>query len=229
MAIIISNNRKRLFISYAPGMASTSLEQYLRNVQPEFENRGFYIFNYPQSEFGIGDSVDRHVSYVEFLSHGGECCDYVATGTRNPFSYYFGEYKRMISKWAPLLSDKNSWIYSDRSRSTLELTLAALKLGGFDEWFFGVLKGAEKEGYININGDHLAGATHYIRTESSYASLAAVVDEVLKVNIFDFNYPYPEVNVTGYRENYRDLISKETKELALRLFYTYNEKFGYSY
>lgn len=229
MATIISKNGTDFFISYAPGTGSSSLEQYIRTVPHYFEAEGCVLEHIPKEEFGIGSDISRHLTYTQYLKIGGRKCHAVATGIRNPFSYYYAEYKRMLSKWSLLLGDKESWIYRDASKDTLDLTLKAKELNNFDQWFRFVLLKTESAGYIVINGDHLEGATHYIQTEDQYSSFVEILLDVHGLDIRKWGVPYPHVNQTGYHGSYREETSEETKLLALKLFYSYNSKFGYGF
>lgn len=229
MACIISRNSKKLFVSYAPGTGSSSLEQHLRTYDHLLRADGFDVLHYPLEEFGENGEISRHICYYDYLMSVGNSCDYVATGIRNPFSYYFAEYNRILTKWCKLLDDKNSWIYNDGSRSTLELTLKAKNSDCFDSWFFEILTDSVDKGYLFINEDHLNRATHFIKTEDMTNSLDMISREIFSRSFSEIMGPVPIVNASNYSGNYYSNISEKTKTLALSLFAYYMNKFGYNF
>lgn len=140
MATIISKNDIDLFISYGPGTGSTSLEQFIRTFPHNFESEGCKLTHYPKEEYGIGSNVSRHIPYTKFKEIFNRSCSAIATGIRDPISFYYAEYKRILLKWSPLLSDKNSWIYNPSSKSTLDLIILAKEVDSFDTWFNTILQ-----------------------------------------------------------------------------------------
>jgi hypothetical protein len=229
MACIISRDSITLFISYAPGTGSTSLEQHLRTHGDQLVESGFALTHYPKEEFGVSAAISRHLSYREYLASGGECADHVATGIRNPFSYYFAEYKRILSKWIFLLDDLNSWIYSEESKSTLALAYSAKNADCFDTWLLNILIEKIESGYVLINEDHLDGASHFIKTENMTGSFDQIMVEIFGIPISEVIGPVPLVNASGYSGSYADHVGDATKGLALFLFGHYMSEFGYSY
>lgn len=229
MACILEKSGRKLFISYAPGTASTSLEQHLRTHESELIAAGFTISHYPHEEFGMGSEMTRHICYAQYLDITKNPCDFVATGTRNPFSFYFAEYNRILSKWSKLLENPESWIFKYHSRETLRLTLLAKTSGNFDNWFYNILADAEERGYLAINEDHLDKSTHYIRTENTTDSMDKITLEIFGVAFSDLMGEFPVTNISGYSDHYSNHTKKATRILAERLFHGYMEKFDYQY
>lgn len=229
MACIISRNSLKLFISYAPGTGSSSLEQHLRTHDHLLRGKGFDVVHYPADEFSQDEIMSRHVCYAEYLSLTGNTCNYIATGIRNPFNYYFAEYNRILSKWSKLLDDKNSWIYQERSKSTLELTLKTNNNCCFNTWFFDILIGSLSKGYLLINEDHLDQATHFIKSEEMTESFDLIGQEIFSISFSDLIGPFPRVNTSNYYGHYASHITQQTKKLALALFGYYLNKYEYSY
>lgn len=212
MAAIITNGNIKLFISFAPGTGSTSLEQHLRTISHLFLKAGLSISFFPKEEFGENGEVSRHINYSTYKLLTGSKCEFNATAVRNPFSYYFAEYHRIKTKWTKLLSDSNSWIYKEESKSTLDLILAAQESHSFDDWFSYVLK-STKNNYLMINEDHLATATHVFKSELLDSEFNQLIDNVFNVsNILEIIGNFPHVNVSVYKGSYHDEISFATKK-----------------
>jgi hypothetical protein len=229
MASILSRDDLSLFVSYGPGTGSTALEQHLRSCGDDLEKLGFCIEHIPEEEFGVNSVVSRHICYADFLMKYKRRCDYVVTATRNPFSYYFSEYKRINAKWVHLLGDKSSWLYSQESKSTLDLVIASQSAVNFDAWLHGVLVGAQNKGYLAINEDHMNMATHFIRSETIDASFDELFSDIFNLHILQHIGPFPRVNVTSSDVIFCSGISESTLELGFSLFGYYMGKFNYTF
>jgi len=229
VASIISRGAAKLFISYAPGTGSTSFEQHIRTNEHLLRANGFDVSHYPVEEFGEGSGISRHICYTEYLSITGNTCDYVATGVRNPFSFYFAEYHRLLSKWCKLLDDSDSWIYSPESKSTLDLALNIKNYDKFDTWFFDILLSNINKGYLAINENHLNQATHFVKVEEITKSFDRVGLEIFSISFSEIIGAFPIVNATDYLRHYSSHTTNPTKKLAFALFSDYLNKFGYSF
>ncbi len=229
MAVIISNEAVSLFISYGPGTGSTALEQHLRTHQSHFKTMGLCMEHFPAEEFGINSNVSRHICYAEFVEVYGRSCKYVATGVRNPFSYYFSEYRRILKKWVLLLDDPHSWIFKKASDSTRKLALAAKMAIDFNAWMYAILVEAKVKGYLSINEDHMNMATHFIRTENMNDSFDMLMEDVFGVKVIKYIGNFPIVNATIRDKDYSGEIESTTLYLALEIFGDYMGRFGYSF
>ncbi len=230
MASIVSKGNIQLFISYAPGTGSTALETYIHSNADKLKDLGFLILHFPNGNHGsVKDKFSRHISYVDYLAETNNQCNYVATSVRNPFSYYFAEYKRTLSKWIFYLNDKDSFIYRDESKATLESIKLAMNTQSFDEWFYFTLLKGVRYGYVYINENHAEKATHFIKNESITESFDAITDEIFSVKFSEIIGTVPRVNESGYLGHYSQEISERTKALALQLFGYYLHVHNYRF
>lgn len=148
MAAILKKKEKVLFVSFAPGTGSTSLENYLRENVKLLNKYGIKCCFFPDAEGWETKNQSRHITYQDYKKRFNVNILNVATTVRNPLKYYQSEYVRMKTKWVKLLNDENSWIYSNASKSTLELTHLAQQCNSFNAWFQLILK--KKLKIVNI-------------------------------------------------------------------------------
>lgn len=229
MGCILASKVTELFISYAPGTGSSALEQHLRTKEQELASAGFVIEHFPSEPFGIGSTISRHVTYDQFHLLTKRSTDAVATGVRNPFDYYYAEYRRCHTKWALLLSDRESWLYSPASASTLRLVKLAEEAKGFNEWLHTILEEHSiANQYLWINEDHCSHATLFLKAEDMDESLSRIFIDVFGVDIPAAIGPIPRVN-EGAPWPLHEPLAQGTLGLAQSLFGPYMSKFGYSY
>jgi hypothetical protein len=231
MAIILTKDTISLFISYAPGTGSTALEQHLRTNEFELLGMGFQVEHFPPEEFGINSIISRHICYADFSELFGGRCDFVATCTRNPFNYYYSEYRRIQQKWVLLLNDKNSWIYHERSNSTRLLAIAAKNSVNFNSWLYDIFIDVRKDNkeYLYINEDHINMTTNFIRSENMNDSFNSLIYDVFDVQILPCIGNFPNVNVTVRDQVCSGLIQLATRNLGVELFHDYMGRFLYSF
>jgi hypothetical protein len=227
MACILEKNNTKIYISYAPGTGSTSLEQFLRTYEHVLLYQNFNVKHFPSAEFGIDSSLSRHICYKDYLGQTGDVCNQILTAVRHPFEYYYAEFSRILTKWSILLDDDTSWIYKPESKSTLELTLKAKNAKSFDEWLYSILKSQISLNYMVINGDHMENATHFMKCETLENDFHLIFSEIFLEDLKDQFGPFPFVNKTDYKSTYKNFVSEETLNLGNHLFRKYLNKFNY--
>lgn len=229
MAFILNKDKISLFVSYAPGTGSTSLEQHIRTNEHIINRIGFYVEHYPFEAFGVNSIYSRHITYSQFLSQNGKECNFIATATRNPYNYYFSEYRRILTRWCKLLEDKNTWIYRDESKDTLHLTKAALVATDFNDWFKNILIQSQDKGYMAINENHMNMATHFIRSEIMGLSFDQIINDLYGVSLIDHIGNFPKCNVEPSNNAILAGIDASTFNISQNLFGDYLGRFDYSF
>ena len=147
---------------------------------------------------------------------------------RNPFDSMVSLYEKMRTKYAPLLEDETSWVYSQPG---YHRSMIVAQDADFSQWLvfhltrrrlFPVLIAASRP--PRALPDYYRGMDRIMRFENLQADFDAVLEE-LGVGAIEI----PRINVTARSVDYRDYYSPRARRLAEHVFSEYRERFGYTF
>ena len=207
MAVLIAAHRT--IVTAAPGTGSTSLTAAATKVAGarivDVDEKG------PDSKHGTVSDLIAHGCLP--AQHGCR----IVTSVRNPFAFWFAEWRRSRTRWSAELVRPSSWVHDQPGLA--QQIEAAVKLD-FADWIRVVLGSDPPTQHVNPG--HVDEADVVLRTESLDRDAAELVGTWFP--------PVPRLNVTGpadrrYRAHYdaaaRALVTRHNQPTLQRFDYRF--------
>lgn len=210
MAYVLADGRT--VVTAAPGTGSTALVEALARTP------GVRHLGVPEGR-GPGGPDPKHATFAELRAAGdlGFSPVTVVTTTRNPFSYWFSEWRRSRLRWAEELPDPDSWVHRTGLAERIE---AATRLG-LDDWLELVLGADARAGRTrHLNPGHIAEADVVMRTETLAADVRRHLPGVA---------PLRASNVTGSPARLDEVYGERGRRLVAAVHRPDLDRFGYRF